>query len=1110
MGMMAEYQNEFEMIINRITRKSENLLASIYIFGLKPALIRALLWSNLTTLGEAFSLARIAKARYKDERATTTIAKPNDLNIVGKAYELNFKEENHDGSENILGGCLKNGYPPLGSHCLIMSIKDPFDHGDLEHDAKMTAEISGQAQIGSDDLLPQSSEDELGGTIVYAGVMFRACVVSYVKNHQKESMSIQIRLWDPGIKNVFQDTTLRARKYIVLAVCQIVHCASGLSFLTVVYLKTFSHSNLGNKPLPISFLASGLLFLLHSGLPFPSSSGLAEQLCSGLSLVTVYCSDIQCAGSDTRPPMLDRTDFTLWQQRIRFYCRGKENGVNILKSIDEGPFQMGMFRETLVEEEECALHLGFPKDIYTLINHYTDAKDIWDNVKMLLEGSELTKEYRESQLMQLNSKFVNNMLPEWGRFVTTVKLNRGLRDSNYDQLYAYLKQHKEHTNENKMMLDRFTQNTINPLALMSNISHQRYYLQSSTTPPSTSVQPYFADNTQIDLGLSLIDNLIENLTNTLAILTQSFKTYLPQTNNQRRTSSHTKNQATVQDGSLESSHWTEYIITDHEITHMESEFTLNCLDKKHNRFPFVYEQELSYNQNYNDNYYPHDLPSFPCCDNCGESHETFQCQPMDPNIDFSGSDQIQTPQYPEVHPPSQEISDEVFQVKGNLMKSIQTFLKEFNCIPFEEKATILLQAWFNFFAIKHDQPENSNELFQKLLEDWKELAEYKESLENSSKEIATSNSNQEKEGPPQDSDIRQLIREECCVEVCEEQKQNMEDTILELVEICRQKELLCMHDNVDDLIESALNTKLLSINSQRLDKKEQEVKNAVEKPAEHGNRIEKSLQNFIVIHKSSISLKNTSQIYPVHAVAPILSTKEPEYSTSMGMGYEYPNTTPKTESDEIIKSGVEELVPILSENEVTLEDKREGDELVCEDSSTFDICDNHYEIFSDSNNDDDISSDDDDFEDIEYVETSLSDPEIISVAEENVVYQEEEETRSGNTTHDHDSLPEYDSFCFEIEPDQERLINVVKNDISDDSSNDPLLKEADLFLASDNSIPPGIENFANDSEGDIRFLETLLSNDSIPFPNNESPESDFNNPSIPLPPPEPPDAEPDS
>nr|GEV21841.1 hypothetical protein [Tanacetum cinerariifolium] len=214
--------------------------------------------------------------------------------------------------------------------------------------------------------------------------------------------------------------------------------------------------------------------------------------------------DIQCADSDTRPPMLDRTDFASWKQ-------------------------------------------GLPKDIYTLINYYTDANDIWDNVKMLLEGFELTKEDRESQLMQLNSKFFNYMLLEWGRFVTAVKLNKGLRGSNYDWLYAYLKQHEAHANENKMMLDRFTQHTIDPLTLMSNVLHQQYYSQSSTTPPSIYVQQHFADNTQLDLGLSPTDNLIENLTNTLALLTQSYKTYLPQTNNQLRTLSNTRNQATVHD-----------------------------------------------------------------------------------------------------------------------------------------------------------------------------------------------------------------------------------------------------------------------------------------------------------------------------------------------------------------------------------------------------------------------------------------------------------------------------------------------------------------------------------------------------------------------------------
>nr|GEX62527.1 reverse transcriptase domain-containing protein [Tanacetum cinerariifolium] len=518
------------------------------------------------------------------------------------------------------------------------------------------------------------------------------------------------------------------------------------------------------------------------------------------------------------------------------------------------------------------------------------------------------------------------------------------------------------------------------------------------------------------------------------------------------------------------------------------------------QFSFVYKQEPSYSQNYDDNYYLHDSPSFPCCDNCGGSHETFQCQPMDQNIDFSGSDQIQTLQYLEIHPPSQEISDEVFQANHSV--------------------------------------------------------QYKENLENSS------NSNQEKEGPPQDSDIRQLIREECGTEVSEEQKQNMEDMILELFKICHQRELLCMHDNVDDLIESSLNFKLLSINSQRLNKEKQEVKNVVEQPTERGNRIIESLQNFIVIHKSSISLENTSQISPVHAVAPILSTKATEYSPSTG--YEHPNT----ESDKLIKSSVKELVPILSENEVTSEDKRECDVPVCENST---ICDDHSDIFSDSKNDDDISCDDDDFEYIEYVEASLPDPEIVSVEEENVVHQEEtevdledvfqiqdvvlrekllginrlianieslndnptpdcvlnssvsfpvseesnnslsdnfspefetfcdhtEETRSDTTTHADDSLSEYDSFCFEIEPDQERLINVLKNKIFDDSTSDPLLEEADLFLASDNLIPPGIENFAYDSEGDIRFLEALLIDDSIPFPVNESSESDFDNPSFP-------------
>nr|GFB75198.1 hypothetical protein [Tanacetum cinerariifolium] len=315
--------------------------------------------------------------------------------------------------------------------------------------------------------------------------------------------------------------------------------------------------------------------------------------------------------------------------------------------------------------------------------------------------------------------------------------------------------------------------------------------------------------------------------------------------------------------------------------------------------------------------------------------------------------------------------------------------------------------------------EDSNELFQKLLKDLKELAEYdqststnrpiflndnedhpvqnRESPENSSEENVVSKTNQE---PPQDSDIHQLI-EECSVEVPEQQKQKMEDTIFDL---------------------------------------EQKVKIVEEQPAERRN------------------------------LAPILSTKEPE--NSLSMGYEHLSINPETESDEVTESNAVNLLPIPSECEVALKDKRKCTVPIFEN---FPDCDNHYDILFDSNNDD-LLSDDESFEDIEYIDALVPDPAIVSVEEENVVHREEEE---------------------------ERLIKLVENDIPDNSSNDPLLEEADLFL-SDDLIPPGIENVADDPEGDARFLEELLINDSIL--SHESFDSNFEeNPSISRPPPEPPD-----
>ncbi|GKF63946.1 hypothetical protein Tco_0187394, partial [Tanacetum coccineum] len=81
------------------------------------------------------------------------------------------------------------------------------------------------------------------------------------------------------------------------------------------------------------------------------------------------------------------SDFESWQQRIRLYCMGKDNGENIMKSITE---------DLSAEEKE-----RYKADIRAtniLLQGIPDAKDIWDNVKMILEGSELTKDDRESQL----------------------------------------------------------------------------------------------------------------------------------------------------------------------------------------------------------------------------------------------------------------------------------------------------------------------------------------------------------------------------------------------------------------------------------------------------------------------------------------------------------------------------------------------------------------------------------------------------------------------------------------------------------------------------------------------------------------------------------------
>ncbi|GKF52110.1 hypothetical protein Tco_0148577, partial [Tanacetum coccineum] len=196
-----------------------------------------------------------------------------------------------------------------------------------------------------------------------------------------------------------------------------------------------------------------------------------------------------------------------------------------------------------------------------------------------------------------------------------------------------------------------------------------------------------------------------------------------------------------------------------------------------------------------------------------------------------------------------------------------------------------------------------------------------------------------------------------------------------------------------------------------------------------------------------------------NAITSDLLTEEP--NNSLSIGDEHLDTIPKTESDEVIKSSVDDLVPISSESEGIFNNM--CDVPSC-DKKHFDAesdlreyflnrdtpivyspkIDSLLEKFADIRLDDqvfydDTSSDDDSFEDIDYVEASPPDSELVSIEE-----VEDDTLRAklsniylliakikSTTTHAENSLPEYDSFHFWIESDQGELSRVVMETIDE-------------------------------------------------------------------------------
>ncbi|GJZ45905.1 hypothetical protein Tco_0593501 [Tanacetum coccineum] len=162
--------------------------------------------------------------------------------------------------------------------------------------------------------------------------------------------------------------------------------------------------------------------------------------------------------------------------------------------------------------------------------------------------------------VQVNMKFLNSLPPEWSKFMTGVKLARDLHTTNFDQLYSYLEQHEAHSNETRLLRERYQ----DPLAFVANFnqppSHINNYISAYNTtqfpqqtntmiPQVHSPQSYSPMNAEPHLSQPQIrDDPIAYLNKAMAFLLAVVALKFPLTNNQLRTSSNLRNHATIQDG----------------------------------------------------------------------------------------------------------------------------------------------------------------------------------------------------------------------------------------------------------------------------------------------------------------------------------------------------------------------------------------------------------------------------------------------------------------------------------------------------------------------------------------------------------------------------------
>ncbi|GKC76673.1 hypothetical protein Tco_1127447 [Tanacetum coccineum] len=110
---------------------------------------------------------------------------------------------------------------------------------------------------------------------------------------------------------------------------------------------------------------------------------------------------------------------------------------------------------------------GLPPDVYALVNHQEAAKDIWDRVKLLMKGTELSYQEHECRLYNLFDKFASiqgeTLYDYYWRFSQLINDMHTI-EMTMQQVQVNTNQHGRHANEVRIMPERYP----DPLALVTN------------------------------------------------------------------------------------------------------------------------------------------------------------------------------------------------------------------------------------------------------------------------------------------------------------------------------------------------------------------------------------------------------------------------------------------------------------------------------------------------------------------------------------------------------------------------------------------------------------------------------------------------------------------